>query len=143
MRLSVMCLLAISSLAYGQDVPKIAGAKGYVYRPLMGPGPSEFIQMSRPGKYVTQVGDTIEIAYHYAQANPNPKEVVKTVSSQVTKGGAVVEGEAGIRVADDNQTAMGKVIFSYAAKKVGKDSVTVVIDGAKYVYEFEVKAARK
>jgi hypothetical protein len=130
-------------MSYAQDVPKITGAKGYVYRPLMGPGPHEYIQMSRPGKYSVSAGDTIEIAYHYGQANPNPKFVVKAVSSQVTKGGSVIESESGIRVADDSQTATGRVIFSYTAKKVGNDTVTVVIDGAKYTYEFEVKAARK
>ncbi len=138
MRASLFAVVVFTPFVWGQDLPKVEGTKGYVFRPPVGQGPSEYIQMSRPGEYKVRPGDVIEIDYRFAQANPNPAEVAKKVSAQVTKGGAVTESDAGVRVVDDGATAMGKLVFAFEAKAAGKDTVTVVIDGKKYEYKFEV-----
>lgn len=147
LRNSVIALLVFGALigaVSAQPMPPspspkpVAGVKGTVYRPFIVETKAKSGRISSPGEYQVKVGDVIELEYQYTPLAQVPKADVKKVETKVSKGGAVAASDLGVRFIDDYQITTRKIVCFFIAKKEGKDTVTLVIDGNSYEYKIDV-----
>ena len=121
----------------------VDGVKGTVIRPWLGKAKVNGSKISDPGLYTAKTGDAIELEYQYAPLGKDPKAEAQKVAVKVSTGGAITASDLGVRFVEDGFVAQRKLVFFFVAKKAGKDTVTIDIDGNEYEYKFEVSDEQK
>lgn len=92
-------------------------------------------QVSEPGDYEATAGDLIELEYTFPIV---PTTIPKTVARETDRG-AMFPSKLGIRnLIVPRLVGTGTYLFYFEARFKGAGTATVVVDGVKYNYRFEV-----
>jgi hypothetical protein len=132
--------ITIVLIAFIALAPRLAfatdGVKGQTVRPVQVDAKVKGCKIAKPGDYEVNPGDLIELDYTYPVV---PQAIPKKVDFKQTLIGAVAPSPLGIRsVSTPDLVGTGTIAFYFDAKKLGKDIVTLIIDGDEYVYRFTV-----
>jgi hypothetical protein len=114
----------------------LEGVVGTVVRPAQEEAKSKGCKIAATGNYEITVGDLIELDYTYPVV---PDAIPKKLEHKQTDTGAVAKSPLGFRtVISPKQLGGGTIAFYFEAKKAGEETVTLIIDGTEYKYNFKV-----
>jgi hypothetical protein len=116
-------------------VEELSAMRPHVLRPATEPARTAGCQISKAGPHKAALGELIELEYTYPAA---PGAVPQTVEVKQTPNGAIAASPLGIRTIDAGSALPRTIVFYFEAKKPGSDTVTLVIDGTPYTYQFQV-----
>jgi hypothetical protein len=112
------------------------GVKGNTVRPDLDKAKVKGCRIAKPGDYKVSRGDLIELDYTYPVV---PGSIPDKVSYKKIRNAAVVPSSLGIRsVVQPGRLGGGTIAFYFQARRKGKGTVVLIIDGAEYTYHFTV-----
>jgi hypothetical protein len=115
------------------------GVDGVTVRPMQDKAKVEGCKIAIPAEYEVTVGDLIELDYTYPVI---PVAIPNNVNYKQTLTEAVGKSPLGFRrVTTPKMVGTGTIAFYFDAKKVGEETVTLIIDEAEYAYKFKVVAS--
>jgi len=133
--LVTLCLIGVT-LQPTTMADGLEGAVGTVIRPAQEEAKAKGCKIAATGNYEVSVGDLIELDYTYPVV---PDAIPKKLEHKQTDTGAVAKSPLGFRtVISPKLFGAGTIAFYFDAKKAGEETVTMIIDGTEYKYNFKV-----